>query len=180
VQGIINQNGAFEKKADSSKLFPVEQSHWLLPEPAEDFVFEKGRMMERKNLFPERLSKRVVGGHVLYSPVVTVVARKLIFVSGLLARNHNGEIVGKRDMGAQIRQVGENLKVALAAAGATLTDLVRTQTFTTDIDEFFKHVDVRMEYLGAALPTSTTVEVRRLSHPDFLVEIEAIAATEVG
>src|SRR5262245_38369860 len=64
-------------------------------------------MMERKNLFPERLSKRVVGGHVLYSPVVTVVAGKLIFVSGLLARNHNGEIVGKGDMGAQIRQVGE-------------------------------------------------------------------------
>ena len=42
--------------------------------------------MERKNLFPQRLSKRVVGGHVLYSPVVTVVAGKLIFVSGLLAR----------------------------------------------------------------------------------------------
>jgi enamine deaminase RidA (YjgF/YER057c/UK114 family) len=37
-----------------------------------------------------------------------------------------------------------------------------------------------MEYLGTALPTSTTVEVQRLSHPDFLVEIEAIAATEVG
>jgi 2-iminobutanoate/2-iminopropanoate deaminase len=83
-------------------------------------------------------------------------------------------------MGAQIRQVGENLKAALAAAGATLADLVRTQTFTTDIDEFFKHVDVRLEYLGPALPTSTTVEVQRLSHPDFLVEIEAIAATEVG
>jgi enamine deaminase RidA (YjgF/YER057c/UK114 family) len=137
-------------------------------------------MMERKNLFPEHLSKRVVGRHVLYSPVVTVVAGKLIFVSGLLARNRNGEIVGKGDMGAQIRQVGENLKAALAAAGATLADLVRTQTFTTHIDEFFKHVDVRMEYLGTALPTSTTVEVQRLSHPDFLVEIEAIAATEVG
>jgi 2-iminobutanoate/2-iminopropanoate deaminase len=136
-------------------------------------------MMERKNLFPEQLSKRVVGRHVLYSPVVTVVAGKLIFVSGLLARNRNGEIVGG-DMGAQIRQVGENLKAALAAAGATLADLVRTQTFTTNIDEFFKHVDVRMEYLGTALPTSTTVEVQRLSHPDFLVEIEAIAATEVG
>jgi 2-iminobutanoate/2-iminopropanoate deaminase len=82
-------------------------------------------------------------------------------------------------MGAQIRQVGENLKAALAAAGATVADLVRTQTFTTDIDEFFKHVDVRMEYF-AALPTSTTVEVRRLSHPDFLVEIEAIAVTAAG
>jgi 2-iminobutanoate/2-iminopropanoate deaminase len=136
-------------------------------------------MIERQNLFPDTLSKRVVGGHVLYSPVVTVVAGKLVFVSGLLARNQAGEIVGKGDMGAQIRQVGENLKAALAAAGATLADLVRTQTFTTDIDEFFKHVDVRMEYF-AGLPTSTTVEVRRLSHPDFLVEIEAIAVTAAG
>ena len=134
-------------------------------------------MIERQNLFPDALSKRVVGGHVLYSPVVTVVAGKLVFVSGLLARNQAGEIVGKGDMGAQICQVGENLKAALAAAGATLADLVRTQTFTTDIDEFFKHVDVRMEYF-AALPTSTTVEVRRLSHPDFLVEVEAIAVVE--
>ena len=133
--------------------------------------------MERKNLFPEHLSKRVVGGHVLYSPVVTVVAGKLIFVSGLLARNRNGEIVGKGDMGAQIRQVGENLKAALVAAGATLADLVRTQTFTTDIDEFFRHVDVRMEYFGA-LPTSTTVEVRRLAHPDCLVELEVLAVVD--
>ncbi|HET7255273.1 MAG TPA: RidA family protein [Xanthobacteraceae bacterium] len=136
-------------------------------------------MIERQNLFPDALSKRVVGGHVLYSPVVTVVGGKLVFVSGLLARNQAGEIVGKGDMGAQIRQVGENLKAALAAAGATLADLVRTQTFTTDIDEFFKHVGVRMEYFGA-LPTSTTVEVRRLSHPDFLVEVEAIAVTEIA
>jgi 2-iminobutanoate/2-iminopropanoate deaminase len=134
-------------------------------------------MVERANIFPDSLSKRVVGGHVLYAPVVTVVPGKLIFVSGLLARNQNGEIVGKGDMAAQISQVGTNLKSALAAAGATLGDLVRTQTFTTDIDEFFKHVDVRMKYFGAALPTSTTVEVRRLSHPDFLVEVEAIAVT---
>jgi enamine deaminase RidA (YjgF/YER057c/UK114 family) len=156
---IIGQNRAFEKKADSNKLFRFEQQPLAPGGASRGFVFEKGRMMERKNLFPERLSKRVVGGHVLYSPVVTVVAGKLVFVSGLLARNQNGEIVGKGDMGVQIRQVGENLKAALAAAGATLADLVRTQTFTTDIEEFFKHVDVRMEYLGPALPTSTTVEV---------------------
>jgi enamine deaminase RidA (YjgF/YER057c/UK114 family) len=113
---------------------------------------------------------------VLYAPVVTVVPGRLIFVSGLLARNSTGEIVGKGNMREQIRQVCENLKTALAAAGASLADLVRTQTFTTDIDAFFQNVDVRMEYFGAALPTSTTVEVRRLSHPDFLVEVEAIAA----
>lgn len=72
-------------------------------------------------------------------------------------------------------KVGENLTIALAAAGASLADLVRTQTFTTDIDRFFENVDVRMKYFGESLPTSTTVEVRRLSHPDFLVEVEAIA-----
>lgn len=132
-------------------------------------------MVERTNIFPETLAKRVVGGHVLYAPVVTVVPGKLIFISGLLARNQKAEIVGKGDMGAQIAQVGENLKSALEAAGATLANLVRTQTFTTDIDEFFRHMDVRMKYFGTALPTSTTVEVRRLSHPDFLLEVEAIA-----
>jgi len=131
-------------------------------------------MVERTNIFPETLSKRVVGGHVLYAPVVTVVPGKLIFVAGLLARNQQGEVVGKGDMGAQIRQVGENLTAALAAAGATLSDVVRTQTFTTDIDTFFKYVEIRMKYFGM-LPTSTTVEVRRLSHPDFLVEVEAFA-----
>jgi enamine deaminase RidA (YjgF/YER057c/UK114 family) len=62
----------------------------------------------------------------------------------------------------------------LAAAGATLADIVKTTTYVTDIEEFFKHVDVRMEYFGA-LPTSTTVEVRRLAHPDLLVEVEVIA-----
>lgn len=134
-------------------------------------------MVERENIFPEALPKRVVDGRVLYAPVVAVVPGRLVFVSGLLARDRSGAIVGVGDMRAQIRCVGENLAAALAAAGASLSDLVRTQTFTTDIDEFFRHVDVRMEYFGAALPASTTVEVRRLSHPDFLVEVEAIAVT---
>ena len=131
--------------------------------------------MTRQNIQPEALAKRVVGGHVLYSHVVVVEAKKTIFVSGQLARNARGEVVGKGDMGAQIRQTGENIKAALAAAGATLSDIVKTNTYVTDIDEFFKHVEVRMRYFGPALPTSTTVEVRRLSHPDFLVEVEAFA-----
>jgi 2-iminobutanoate/2-iminopropanoate deaminase len=133
--------------------------------------------MPRQNIQPEALSKRVVQGHVLYSHVVVVEGRRTIFIAGQLARDRDGNVVGKGDMRAQIRQVGENLKAALAAAGATLNDLVKTTTYVTDIDEFFKHVDVRMEYFGA-LPTSTTVEVQRLAHPDFMVEIEAIAVTE--
>lgn len=130
--------------------------------------------MKRQNIQPDALARRVVGGHVLYSHVVVVEARKTIFVSGQLARDAKGEIVGKGDMRAQIRQTGENIRAALAAAGATLNDVVKTNTYVTDIEEFFKHTDVRMEYFGA-LPTSTTVEVRRLAHPDLLVEIEVIA-----
>jgi enamine deaminase RidA (YjgF/YER057c/UK114 family) len=131
---------------------------------------------KRENIHPEALARRVVGGRLLYAPVVTVENCRLVFVSGLLARDREANIVGKGDMGAQIRQVGENLKAALAAAGATLDDLVRTTTYVTDIEEFFRHIEVRHEYLGRALPTSTTVEVRRLAHPDFMVEIEAFAA----
>jgi enamine deaminase RidA (YjgF/YER057c/UK114 family) len=130
--------------------------------------------MKRQNIQPDALARRVVGGHVLYSHVVVVEARKTIFVSGQLARDAKGEIVGKGDMRAQIRQTGENIRAALAAAGATLNDVVKTNTYVTDIEEFFKHTDVRMEYFGA-LPTSTTVEVRRLAHPDLLVEIEVVA-----
>src|SRR5213594_4439431 len=114
----------------------------------------------RKNIQPEALATPSRSGHTLYSHVVSVEGRRLIFVAGQLARDRAGNVVGKGDMRAQIRQVGENIKAALAAAGATLSDIVKTNTYVTDLGEFFKHVDVRMEYFGA-LPTSTTVEVRR-------------------
>jgi 2-iminobutanoate/2-iminopropanoate deaminase len=133
--------------------------------------------MERHNIQPETLSTRVVDGHVLYSHVVVVEGKRTLFISGQLARDRHGNTVGKGDMRAQLRQVGENLRAALEAAGATLDNLVKTTTYVTDIEEYFKHVDVRMEYFRA-LPTSTTVEVRRLAHPDFLVEVEAIAVVD--
>jgi 2-iminobutanoate/2-iminopropanoate deaminase len=120
-------------------------------------------MVERQNIFPEGLSKRVVRGHLLYTPVVTVVPGKLVFVSGILSRNEKGEIVGRGDMAAQIRQVFENIKTALAAAGATMADVVKRQTFTTDIDAYFENIDARMEHGGDHLSTRrhTTRHSRR-------------------
>ena len=133
----------------------------------------------RRKIQPDALAKRVLGGHVLYSHVVEVRGPgRMIFVSGQLARDRDGNVVGRGDMRAQLRQVGENIKAALAAAGASLNDLVKTTTFVTDIEEYFKHVDVRMEYFGPALPTSTTVEVRKLAHADFLVEVEVLAIAD--
>jgi 2-iminobutanoate/2-iminopropanoate deaminase len=132
--------------------------------------------INRRNIQPETLHQRRVNNLVLYSHVVSVEPRRLVFVSGQLARNKAGQIVGAGDMRAQLRQTLENIKAALEAAGASLADLVRTNTYVTDIEEYFKHVDVRMEFHSHAMPTSTTVEVRRLSQPELMVEIDAIAA----
>jgi 2-iminobutanoate/2-iminopropanoate deaminase len=85
--------------------------------------------MPRHHLQPEALSTRIVQGHVLYSHVVVVEGRRTIFIAGQLARDRQGNVVGKGDMRAHIRQVGENLKAALAAAGAMLNDLGKTTTY---------------------------------------------------
>ncbi len=134
--------------------------------------------MTIEKLQPAALFQRTLNGHVLYSHVVVASGQRLVFVSGQLARDQAGRIVGPGDMRAQIKQVGENLRHALEAAGAGLEHLVKTTTFVTDIDEFFKHVDLRHDILGTGLPASTTVEVRRLSHPDLTVEIEAMAVLD--
>ena len=121
------------------------------------------------------LHRPVRDGRLLYSHVVVGEGRRTVYVAGQLSRDAEGVVVGKRDMRAQIRQVCENVRAALAAAGADVANLVKTTTYVTDIDEFFKHVDVRTAYFGDEPPVSTTVEVRRLASPDFLVEMDAIA-----
>src|SRR3954447_18901449 len=130
--------------------------------------------IRRKQAHPETLSlRKSKDGRVLYSQIVEVTGNgRMIFVAGQVARDGAGNNVGKGDMRAQIEQVGENIKDALESVGATLEDIVRTTTYVTDIDEYFKHADVRLRYFGKAIPTSTTVEVRRLASPDHLVEIE--------
>jgi 2-iminobutanoate/2-iminopropanoate deaminase len=133
--------------------------------------------LKRDRLQPNTLFVRKEGQSVLYSQVVVVQAtdHKQIYVAGQTPRDPKGNSIGKGDMRAQIEQVGNNIKCALEAAGATLADVVRTTTYVTDMDEYFKHSDVRMRFFGEALPTSTTVQVARLSRPEFMVEIEAFA-----
>jgi 2-iminobutanoate/2-iminopropanoate deaminase len=133
--------------------------------------------VKRRRIQPDTLHVRAQGGQTLYSHVVVIEANgcRQIFVAGQTPRDRDGNCVGKGDMRAQIVQVGENIKAALEAAGATLADIVKTTTYVTDMDEFFKHQDVRMRYFADALPTSTTVQVVRLSRPEFMVEIEVLA-----
>lgn len=121
------------------------------------------------------LHRPVRSDRLLYSHTVVAEGGRMVFIAGQLSRDREGALVGRGDMRAQIRQVCDNVRAALAAAGADVADLVKTTTYVTDIDEFFKHVDVRSEYFGTEPPTSTTVEVRRLAAPEFLVEMDAIA-----
>ncbi len=78
-------------------------------------------------------------------------------------------------MRTQMEQTFQNLDRCPRAAGATWADVVKTNTYVADVDEFQKCADVRMRDFGAATPTSTTVGVTRLGGPDFMVEIEAVA-----
>ena len=131
--------------------------------------------VKRENLQPEKLHVTKIDGEVLYSHVTSVEGKRQIFISGQVPRDGNGDVVGKSDMRAQVEQVFENVKICLEAAGATLADLVQTTTYVTDIEAFFHCIDVRVRYFELGMPTSTTVEVSRLAHPDFFVEISAVA-----
>ncbi|MGH7093069.1 MAG: RidA family protein [Stellaceae bacterium] len=125
---------------------------------------------------PEGMNVRMSGGKPSYSHVVTVTgAQKTIYVAGQLARDIDGNCVGKGDMRAQMEQTFKNLDACLKAAGATWADVVKTNTFVTDFDEFQKGADIRARHFGVAIPTSTTVQVSRLAGPDFMIEIELIA-----
>jgi 2-iminobutanoate/2-iminopropanoate deaminase len=125
---------------------------------------------------PEGMNVRMSGGQPSYSHVVTVSGNgKLIYIAGQLARDIDGNCVGKGDMRAQMEQTFKNLDSCLGAVGATWADVVKTNTYVTDFEEFQKCGDIRMRYFGVATPTSTTVGVTRLAGPDFMVEIEVVA-----
>ena len=109
---------------------------------------------------------------------VKVTAGHLVFVSGQVARNVHGELVGKGDIKAQTRQALQNVKDVLEVAGATMDDVVKVTVFVTNVVEHYTQIhEVRAEYWKTDYPASTMVEVRSLVSPDMLIEIEAIAVT---
>ena len=100
----------------------------------------------------------------------------LIFLSGQLARDGDGKLVGPGDMAEQTRQCIRNMRTVLDAAGGTLEDIVSIVVYTTDVRQFKEIVAARMEFFKDRLPTSTIVEVNHLADPGLLIEFQAIAA----
>ena len=104
-----------------------------------------------------------------------VLAGGLLFVSGVVAVDGEGKLVGGGDVVAQTRQVFENLRAILAAGGCSFADVVKVTVFLTEIDERPLVNTVRQEVFGATRPASTLVEVPRLAVPGARVEIECVA-----
>ncbi len=98
-----------------------------------------------------------------------------IFVSGTVAWNEAGELVGAGDMYAQAKQAISNVEAALREAGGSLSDVVRTRMFVTDITRFEEVARAHSEAFGEVRPAATLVAVPALVTPELLVEIEADA-----
>ena len=112
----------------------------------------------------------------VFSQATMVEAKgRLVFISGMTARRPDGSIAGIGDITEQTRQVCENIKSAVEAAGGALDDVCRVDVYVRNIEHFEAIHKVRREYFKPPLPASTMVEVTKMVSPDYLIEINAIA-----
>ena len=128
--------------------------------------------MPKQNITSDRLPPP--SGHFAQATVVEARGR-LVFISGMLAKGPDGRMVGLGDITAQTRQVCENLKAAVEAAGGTLDDICRVDVYIRNMEHFPQIHAVRREYFTGPPPASTMVEVTKFTTPDALIEINAIA-----
>ena len=111
-----------------------------------------------------------------YTHVVEVTAGRPVYISGQVALDGAGELVGPGDVAAQARQVFENLQAALGSVGAGFEQVVKLTVYLVDASQMPAVREVRDRYVDTARPpASTAVEVRRLVRDDLLVEVEAVA-----
>jgi reactive intermediate/imine deaminase len=104
-----------------------------------------------------------------------VRAGRIVFVSGCVATDGQGRVVGGSDVAAQARQVHENIKRCLAAAGATFADVCKVTVFLKNVAHREAVNTVRKEYFGKSRPASTLIEISQFVRPELLIEIEATA-----
>ena len=110
-----------------------------------------------------------------YKMATRMEGGRLVYISGQVAWDASGNIVGKGDVGAQARQTFRNLRQVLQAAGGDLGSLMKMTTYITRIEDRPAVAEARGEVFDGEVPASTLIVVKSLFHPDFLVEIEGVA-----
>jgi len=127
-----------------------------------------------------RINPPALGSPPGYSQIVEVRAGRFYFIAGQTALDGAGALVGKNDFTAQAEQVFRNLNTALQAIGCTASNLVKLTVFLRDMNELQAYRAARNRFFATvtppAAPAITLVEVSKLYGPDFLIEIEAVAA----
>jgi len=138
-------------------------------------VQKKGKVVEQKVINPWTWQDEF--GYVQAQEVSS--AQRTLFCAGQTSVDAEGRAVHPEDMRAQVAQAMDNLETVLRQAGAELTDVVRLNYYTTDVDRFFETYDAVITRLSGAgcSPSSTLLGVARLAFPELLVEIEATAVT---
>jgi enamine deaminase RidA (YjgF/YER057c/UK114 family) len=120
-----------------------------------------------------RFINRALAG---YSHVVEVRGGRTLYISGQLALDKDGNLVGRDDFRAQVKQVFDNLKVRLEEGGASFKDVVKLNYYLTDASGVQAVRDIRNNYINTENPpASTLVVVKQLVHEEYLLEVEAIA-----
>jgi enamine deaminase RidA (YjgF/YER057c/UK114 family) len=125
--------------------------------------------MERINYSSGAKWEDIVG----YSRAVKV--GNTIEVTGTVAVDANNELVGRNDAYAQTRFIIEKIEAVLKNAGASLSDVVRTRMFVTDISRWEEYGRAHGEFFGTIKPCTSMIEVKGLIDPAYLIEIEATA-----
>src|SRR5262249_36741987 len=105
---------------------------------------------------------------------------RLVFVSGMTARRPDGSIAGIGDITEQTRKVCDKGKAAVEGAGGTRDDVCRVDVYVRNMEPLDAIHRVRAEYFKPPLPASTMVEVTKMTSPDYLIEINAIAVIPPG
>ena len=142
----------------------------------------RGWALAAPGVYPRVMSSDPIAHHAssVYTPPGyshAIQAGGLIFISGQVALDADGSVVGTGDMAAQARQAFRNLGAVLEAAGSSFADVVKLTYFVRDVDSVGAVRAARDEFVDLSRPpASTLVEVSRLFMPELLVEIEAVAA----
>jgi enamine deaminase RidA (YjgF/YER057c/UK114 family) len=116
-----------------------------------------------------------------YTQAVTAKPGTIVWISGQVSQNAKGEVVGKGDLEAQLNQVWANIKLALAASGATFQDVVKVNTYVVNYNPAMRNDirEARQRFMGSGEPPAATlVGVQSLASEDWLVEIEVTAVTK--
>lgn len=111
-----------------------------------------------------------------YSNAVRCSGDDLLFIAGQVAIDRDGKLVGAGNMRQQASQVLENIKSILKANDAEMSDVVKVTVYVTDIRAFDEIEDIRNSYFEGSPPASVIVQVAKLAKPEWMIEIEAVAA----